>query len=224
MKALRIAVCIAALCIVGAIAWYWTAYPTYVHRYRLTVTAQVNDRMQSASSVIEVKWIAQPENLFAGIPFRPEVLGDAVYLDLSGRPLVVTLWADTARLRESRNASELALHAFGLKRNRDGLANMSLVRGKEFVPVEALPLLITFDDNNTPDSIRAVGPDEFAHVFGPGIGLQSASIEITNDPVDRTIQAKLPWLKGMKRSTLIGKLEGGRHPFFYAISLTGEDG
>lgn len=216
----------AAFLVTGTIALFWLAYPTYTHRYRLTVTAEVDGKEKSASSVIEARWQAQPASLTGGRPFERKVFGEAVFLDLGReKPLIVTLWEDTARerIRGSKSTVELALHAFGLKSDRTGLAAISSMRGPVSAAIDALPLMVTFDDISTPQSIRAVTPNDFSAIFGPNVQLRSATIEMTDAPITRSIRDKLPWLKSMGPSGLVEEVQGSRHPFFYATSLTGND-
>jgi len=210
---------------VGAILACCVAYPTYTHRYRLTVEVDVDGQVTSGSSVIETHWTAQPAGLVGGKPFSVRVFGEAVYVDLGSRgPLIVTLFGDNIRERAStsRSAHELALVAFGLRRDHAGLDALQRRRGRVELPIEALPLLITFTDVRDPRTIRAFTPAEVPSVFGPDVQLRSASVELTDAPMSRSLADALPWLRAMTPSTLIGRLEGGRHPTFYAIGLIGD--
>jgi hypothetical protein len=225
MKALGIvAVCLLAL-IAGGIIWYWEAYPTYTYRYRLTVEVEVDGQVKSGSGVIEAVWNAQPANLAGGKPFNTRVHGEAVLVDLGGRrPFVVTLWSDDAleRRQISQSADRLALRAFGLPANRDGLSAISHRKGRVNVPLDALPMLITFVDANDPKTVRAFTLGELQEVLGPGVRFRAASVEITDAPVSRTIRDRLTWLKGMKRDDIVGKLHGGRYQNLSAQYLIGE--
>jgi hypothetical protein len=57
---MRRAIGITLLCILGlVILWAWR-YPTYTHRYWLTIAIETDGVVHSGSSVIEVRWAGQP--------------------------------------------------------------------------------------------------------------------------------------------------------------------
>ena len=175
--------------------------------------------------MIETRWTAQPAGLAGGKPYAVRVFGEAVYVDLGSRgPLVVTLFGDNIREQNSssRSAHELALVAFGLRRDHEGLDALQRRQGRMELPIEALPLLITFKDVGDPRTIRALTPAEVPSVFGPDVRLRAASIELTDAPLSSSLVKKLPWLSAMTPSTLIGRLEGDRHPTFYAVGFIGD--
>jgi hypothetical protein len=59
---------------------------------------------------------------------------------------------------------------------------------------DLIPAFVTFAIPNDPATARVVLPSEFPAVFGPGVRLRDAGIEMTNDPVTRGIEKKLTWL------------------------------
>jgi hypothetical protein len=68
------------------------------------------------------------------------------------------------------------------------------------IPFEYLPALVRFGDRNNPTSVALVDPANPAASVGPGVALERAIIEITDDPVTTGIEAKLPWLASSKVS------------------------
>src|SRR6266852_2768355 len=84
--------CLTALVVlvlgVGAlVAGYMYKYPNYTYRYRLTVNIEVDGKVRSGSSVIEVTWHGQPELGDVG-PFHPRIRGQAPLVDLGDRGVV----------------------------------------------------------------------------------------------------------------------------------------
>jgi hypothetical protein len=59
---------------------------------------------------------------------------------------------------------------------------------------EDIPTLVIFSDLNDPITARIVRPEELPQVFGEGVRFIRAYVEMTTDPVSRTIEAKLRWL------------------------------
>jgi hypothetical protein len=43
-----------------------------------------------------------------------------------------------------------------------------------------------------------VDPNDLAASFGPGVTLKTATVEITDDPITKGIEIRLPWLKSSK--------------------------
>src|SRR5260370_3892357 len=77
-----------ALSVGALLAGYWYKYPDYSYRYRLTVNIEVDGKIHSGSSVIEVKWRGGPV-IGDGGPFGPSVKGQAALVDLGDRGMVV---------------------------------------------------------------------------------------------------------------------------------------
>lgn len=82
-----VAVCTAAL-IGGAVAWWKINYPTYIYRYRLTIALEVDGKVHTGSSVIEVIWKGGPEFGDVG-PYHPNVRGQGVWIDLGSRGIAI---------------------------------------------------------------------------------------------------------------------------------------
>src|SRR5262245_61484699 len=85
--------CLAVLAVLAllagaAVVGYRYKYPNYVYRYRLTLNIEVDGKIHSGSSVIEVKWRSGPV-IGDGGPFGGSVKGQAVAVDLGDRGVVV---------------------------------------------------------------------------------------------------------------------------------------
>jgi len=59
-------------------------------------------------------------------------------------------------------------------------------------------VLVRFANLNDPTSAVLVDPRDLAASFGPGVRFKGATVEITDDPITKGIEARLPWLKSSK--------------------------
>lgn len=63
------------------------------------------------------------------------------------------------------------------------------------LPVDGMPLLVTFDDITKPETVRRVNPGDLAAAFGEGVRLKSVTLEITEEPVtEGRVVGVLGWL------------------------------
>ena len=187
--------------IVGtAFVIYHLLFPTYTHRYRLTIEVEVDGKVRSASSVIEVRIQDQ-----RGIPlvrgaYNAKVSGEAVFLDLgNGQHVIAILGFGRTGQEHPLNVSTLARNVFNPLPNNRGLESLKLmpslpIQKKAKLHGQQIPTMVTFGDLSNPTTARIVPVSEFSRVFGPNIRFRAAWIEITNDSVTRGIKKKLPWL------------------------------
>ena len=132
------------------------AYPTYTHRYRLTIEIKTADGPKSASNVIEA--VRRDNGWFPLTPNRYEYLlrGDALFLDLGEGKNLVALLAH-GRYGERSRMTTLALQAYGYVRGRAGSSDDTREsneawsgRAKMAGPVEIhaplVPTLVSFSD------------------------------------------------------------------------------
>lgn len=173
--------------------------------YRLTVTVSDNGRPVSGSVVRSEDWVP---NQVGGdnVPLMHEVKGDAIVLPVRGRLLVVTLagWdklactgpGDPQGCRKSDDWSPQAaapatvgapgVWAWKAPAGADGKASLA---------ASQLPVLVTFDGAPSLAAVRVVDATRFADSFGPGVRLQSATVERTGDGVTRGVADALPFLR-----------------------------
>lgn len=55
-------------------------------------------------------------------------------------------------------------------------------------------MLVTFRDIDDPASVEKVDPANLAATFGEGVSLKRITVELTDGPVTRGIEERLPWL------------------------------
>lgn len=211
MRTLRIiGVCI-VVSIGGAVAWWNIRYPTYTYRYRMTVEVLVDGAVRSGSSVIEVSVRRQPK-FGSAPPQTSHVHGEAVFVDLGGGRNVVALLAAGPEAKNVDYPYNVVPAVYGLTFNDQDLAKLSSLRGQR--PVHLFPTFVTFADLNDSKSARVVPHYEFDQVFGPGVRIERAFVEVVpagvwpfrslgwpsalaGEPVTRGIEQKLPWWRGL---------------------------
>jgi hypothetical protein len=63
------------------------------------------------------------------------------------------------------------------------------------VSLDELPTLFSFNGEPGLRSIEVLDPHHLDAVFGPGVSIESAVVQITTEPVTRGIEGALPFLK-----------------------------
>ena len=72
------------------------------------------------------------------------------------------------------------------------------------VPKDRLPRLVTFRDTADPTSVERVDPDDLASTFGPGVRLESVTLEIVDQEPGtrgRACGEMVPWLEAVRPRT-----------------------
>jgi hypothetical protein len=197
----------------------------YTYRYyRLAIEVDVDEQVKSGSSVIQVTRRLDP------VPGRPwghystAAIGEAVFVDLGPRGNLFVLLTDEG----IKSPEVLGARTFHFdptdttdtaEQQRRAKA-LTAERAQAELRPDQLPLLVTFANLDDPATARVVRPDEFAQVFGAGVRLRRAWVEMTSDPVTRGIEKKLPWLRDFK-----GYLGGAFDPTWLRPSrnLTGNE-
>ncbi|MDR3464766.1 MAG: hypothetical protein P4M07_02355 [Xanthobacteraceae bacterium] len=141
--------------------------------------------------------------------------GEAVVVDLGPRGLLfVTLAAERALRSGGTGMYNAALVPFAQKNfrgevgkgfcSKDGFAayldEVQRKKPRGDLPFEQLPVLVRFRDTSDPSSVEQVNPFDLAKSFGSGVRLKQVFIEITDDPLTKEIENRLPWLAGTNNS------------------------
>lgn len=175
------------------------------YRYKLTVAVDTSEGTKRASNVVEVRFTS------VRIPAQGvmhDLNGEALYVDLGKgrRPLIVLL---SKRFSQRRNGE--------VRWSRDGGPNnpllaefcgdatarelldlvqcVSKTRGSHRISLDDVPDLVTFANIDKPDSVVLVDPHDLAATFGSDVTWNAVTLEITDEPVTRNINKKLPWLR-----------------------------
>ena len=187
-----------ALGIGALVAGYRFIYSDYKYRYRLAVNIEVDGKMYSGSSVIEVKWTGGP--VFAdGGPFGPSVKGQAVLVDLVDRGVVVATLVNGEDYGPAKDgalgALWIAAEAFGNHSTVKEIPRLPELRGKRDLALDKLPRFLWFSNPQDPTTAKKFLMQDIAATLGPSSRFAGATVEITDDPIVIDIRQKLSWLK-----------------------------
>lgn len=210
----------------AAVVRYDIAYPGVTVRYRLTLEAQVDGELKTASGVREVTYTKQPQ-LASQHELSIGYRGEAIALDLGARGTLFALLKEGA---DGRSGPEwIVLRAFDFSGGslptpvEEGVKQVSRLSGKRELPLESLPRLVRFRDINDPKTVEGVHPFNIAERFGAGTKLVRATLEIVppGEPITTGIDQKLKWLPGYYDRMLDGeRFETISSPLRLANSLS----
>ena len=190
-------------------------------RSRLTLVVETPEGDRSGSSVSQVTILSPgPCNRaigFGSLGIEGEE-GEAVVIDLGARGI---LFATLAREKDRRSGG-LGMYDAGLapfpREKFRGEIGKGLCSEDEYaayldevqrrkprgdLAFKHLPILVRFQDTNDPSSVEQVDPFDLAKSFGQDVRLKQAFVEITDDPLTKEIQSRLPWLTTDPRLRLI---------------------
>ena len=185
---------------IGAlVVGYMYKYPNYTYRYRLTVNIEVDGKVHSGSSVIEVTWHGGPEIGDVG-PYTPTIRGQAPLVDLGVRGIVVAALINGEGYGRPSSGSAwgvlwIAPRAFGRESSVDELPDLPKLRGKRELASDNLPLLLWFSSPQDPNTAKKILVEDIPDIFGPSARFVGASVEIAGDPILIDINQKLPWFQ-----------------------------
>jgi len=187
---------LAILLAVGLVVWavMALAFPTYTHRYRLTIEVDTPQGVRSGSSVIEVERSDQRWVLIAQGRYVFRVRGDAVFVDLGEGRNLVALMAFGPRAENIDQMISLWVEAYGqYKWDENAWAGRIKMQGPVELKPPLIPTLITFSDVSDPKTARLVRSDEFEKAFGQGVRFRRAWLEMRNASPVLAIERRLPW-------------------------------
>ncbi|NBW76085.1 MAG: hypothetical protein EBR34_09815 [Sphingomonadaceae bacterium] len=127
------------------------------------------------------------------------VEGQAVIVDLAPEKSVVAL-LKTVNLAGHDDLAFTSMSALDPLFNYDYVESAERIAGGDGIRSQALvdpsnyPLMVTFRNLEEPASIVRLAADNLAQEFGPGVHLKRVLVELTEEPVTRGIEQKLPWL------------------------------
>ena len=181
-------------------------------RYRLTVEVDTPQGLRTGSSVIEVT-AGEVGTTLGGA--NSEARGEAVAVDLPGGQTLFALMKGDA---ETYNFPAQVMYlvtpfergdkpkGFGplleavranrkvnvVKRMRPGVFQVD-------PPFSAYPMMVRFRDIADPKTVERVDPHNLAASFGDGVKLRRITVQMTEEPVTRSLSRRLPWLNNLKQ-------------------------
>lgn len=202
---LAVLAAIAATVVVFAVGTYRLIFPSYSWNQKLTMTVDTPAGVASGSSVVRVVWSDGPDLLADAPHLRYTYKGEATAVRLGEGKYVFALLSGAEGLalrvlwqrRLPNDADALAFYLQAVTIQEPGNPSP--------VPIDAFPMLVTFDDIDDPETVRLVDPADFAATFGEGYQLRSLTLEMTQAPPTVDAVAKiLPWLKDVWPNRLDG--------------------
>jgi hypothetical protein len=170
------------------------AFPTFTHRYRLTIEIDTPDGVRSGSSVIEVvredyRWMLLP---VPGSRYQFRERSEAVFVDLGAGRNVIALLGHGARADNVSQMISLPIEAYGYyKWDENAWAGRLPMQGPVELRPPLVPTLIAFSNLSDPKTAQVVyatevqrgrdptvAIDRFIEIFGPGVRFRRASVEI----------------------------------------------
>ncbi|WP_156164508.1 hypothetical protein [Bradyrhizobium sp. LTSP885] len=195
-----------------AFGWWGFRGETTTLRSRLTLVVETPEGERSGSSVSQLTILA-PGRLNRAIGFSSLSTtgeqGEAVVVDLGARGVLFATLADERALRSGGSGMYNAARVPFPQTKFHGevgegiwakddytayLEELNRRKPRAELPFADLPVLVRFRDLSDPSSVVQVSASDLAGSFGPGVRLQRAFVEITDDPPTTGIEARLPWL------------------------------
>jgi hypothetical protein len=184
--------------VLGVIALDRYVFPSYVHRYRLTIELDDDGQVRSNSGVIQVTWTGQPK--FGEAPtWYSKIKGQAIFVDLQARgALLAILSGGYPRQDVSVNPDFLALRAFASDAlSPEALDALGRARAKKELGPTRLLRMVWLSNIDDPRSARLIDLRDLGTTIDPKLRFRRAEVELTDDPVTTDLSSHLPWLKTM---------------------------
>jgi hypothetical protein len=191
---LMIGMLAACIALAGAgYAFYQFSYPAYIYRQRMIVEVEAGGQLRTGSSVIEITVRKQPKfgDTATALAY---VRGEAVFVDLGQGRNVVALLTSGPNGNGSDYPHRLVTNVFGVSYEDRDLPKLAALRDRSILLGEVLPTFVTVADLNDPTTARIVAPREFEKVLGSDVHFKGAWIEMTDGPVTKGIEQKMPML------------------------------
>ena len=206
---------VVALAAITALLGWWvldgsTTRPRVV-RSRLTIVVETPEGERTGSSVTQLmSYFPGGLTRAQGWSLIHQLAGEVVVVDLGQRGVLFsTFERQSILVRSGGDAYNAGLAPFPQDKFRGDyplqasinqkyaayLDDLNRLKPKSELSLEDVPALVRFGNLNDPTSVTLVNPRDLAASFGPGVTFKSATVEITDDPITHSIEARLPWLK-----------------------------
>jgi hypothetical protein len=203
--------------------WHFS-YPSFTHRYRLTLAVEVDGVLRHGSSVVEVTWQSQP-SMFG--PFALRFRGQVVAVDLDGHGMLMALPAADLALRAyGGKVPELphrpAPDVSGYPLDRPTLRALDHLVGQTVtLDGRSMPQLVWLPDREDLGSARVLQSATLDEEIAPNVRWHGGWLFITRDPVTTDLFQRVPWLAERYRSERGRAIVGTPGAFIlYASTLT----
>jgi hypothetical protein len=186
------------------------------YRYKLSLAVNTLDGVKRGSSIAEMQFFD------VSIPARGtmhKLSGEAIYLDLGPRrrPLIALLTHHLHSkdirvdpwVRDGGPTEILLARLYGAKYAYptpvlNYISQIARMRGAHEIGPDDLPNLVTFTDINDPKTVIEIDPNDLQATLGADISWNEITFEITDDPITKGIELKLPWIPAYRNTMLDG--------------------
>ena len=216
MRAMRWLVGVLMIAVIAVLAAFGLGGEVNRFRYRIVLDVDTPSGPVQGSTVLEVEHRRMPDFWGSMANEAPDVKGEAVFVDLGGgRMLVAVLTVPDSSM------GFLPVAAFDVDNRLEDQRNERFRRlarmapGTSVVlPTALTPRMLVLLDASAPASARAISPDTFTTVLGPGYRLQQARVEIVpkDTPLNDTLRQKLPWWDSSGRPAISAVRAAGIRP------------
>jgi hypothetical protein len=197
-SAIRLAV-LAAPVLLGLGCWtiWHFSYPSFTHRYRLTLAVEVDGVLRHGASVAEVTWQSQP-SIFG--PFASRFRGQVVAVDLDRHGMLLALPTRSLALRAfGGNVPELPYRpppeVSGYPLDPSTLRSLDRLVGRTVdLDTRSMPQLVWLPDRKDLASARLLPSTRLEDEIAPEVRWRGAWLLITHDPVTTDLFQRLPSL------------------------------
>jgi hypothetical protein len=168
---------------------------TYRYKYKMTVEVETPQGLKTGSAVREIVYSKSVVELPDAPGAGAEQRGEAVAVDLpSGQTLFALLANDPYVTLQTGFGGDSPSMLDTAKENK-------LVRVVKPFPTSengnqftGYPVLVQFTDIKNPMSVKLVNPENTSASLGQGVKIKRNTIQMTDEPVTRGIEKRLPWL------------------------------
>jgi hypothetical protein len=206
--------------VVAVYAVYKLNFPTYSYRYRLQLAVELDGKVHTGSSVIEVRWDCGPH--VAGLAqCSPSLGGQATVVNLGPRGVVVATLFSGENISPVPDGAVDAVwfcaNAFGNQSTTAELPKLPGLVGRRPLAPNNFPRLVWFSNPTDPKSARKVTIGNVASILDPTARFIEAYVEITRDPMVVDIAKTLPWYPAMLEAQKGIYSESGRFQLMYRM-------
>jgi hypothetical protein len=182
------------------------------YSYRFKVLASVNGEERSGESVIKVRYrYLKGSRTNLGTSYQAKAWGEAPVVDLGpdhgllfalvggdfpedGKTSFGVASTSVAAFRGEQTLQEYRTSIAASGARWQHIQSLPSRTDVVELSLEDFPLLLRFGDLSDPRSVQKVDPENMEGSFGPGVRLQSITMQITDEPVTERIRSILPWL------------------------------
>lgn len=196
--------------VLGASAVKHFVFPTYSHRYRLTVEAEIDNQVRIGTGVVTVK--ARDNGPLSGVDFtrfNVAASGQAPTINLGTKGLLVAVLDPNNFPRSYKPrplpAKELSFLAyFGPQKPATDaeierqFKEISAQRGVRTLDPNDYPGFVWIRDPQNGESADAVMPSDLDKIIDSTLRIKAITLEITNDRNTGQIFEVLPWLRNLR--------------------------